>query len=300
MIPALLAATQLAAAPPELSRGIVVDPVGVVFFADSLRQAVWRLDPGRPPYIMLPGRPARDLFLDAAGNLSGDELHAAKLGIWEMTRDGVVHQLLEPSAAPPAGFGLLLDAAGNRYAWDGAGENSRVLRRAPDGRVTVLAGGGTRGRLDGPRGRARLGNVRGMALAPDGAIVVSDGAAIRRIAPDGEVRTLADGFVLRDRSDDPRGGGLAEGYVLGVSVDAAGTIYAADYANRRVLRIRSDGTLTSVAYSVKPWAPTGVFARGDELYILEYGFKPPAEASGPRVRRLRPDGKIEVLAVAAP
>ena len=63
-------------------------------------------------------------------------------------------------------------------------------------RIDLLAGDGHRGVRDGALVRARFDEPWGLVRGPGGSLFVADGGEanrIRRIAPDGEVQTLAGG-----------------------------------------------------------------------------------------------------------
>ncbi len=71
----------------------------------------------------------------------------------------------------------------------------QVVELAEDGETVLRRfGSGGRGLEDGPPGRARFQEPQGLALLPDGAVVVADTVnhALRRLDPEsGEVTTLA-------------------------------------------------------------------------------------------------------------
>ncbi len=174
--------------------------------------------------------------------------------------------------------------------------------------VSTLAGTpGSLGLSDGRGSVARFGAfgsfsrhhpwALGLAAAPDGSVVVADyyNDAIRRVAPDGTVTTIARGSGYQD--------GQAEEarfyHPRGVAVDAQGTIYVADERNHRIRAISPEGIVTTVA-GTGEWAyvdgpaeeagivnPRGV-ALGPlgDLYIIE----------GPRIRRLSPAGQVSTFA----
>ena len=174
--------------------------------------------------------------------------------------------------------------------------------------VSTLAGrAGSLGFSDGRGDEARFGAfpslsphlpwALGLAAAPDGSVVVADyyNDAIRRIAPDGTVTTIASGRGFQD--------GDAEGarfyHPRGVAVDGQGTIYVADERNHRIRTINPDGVVTTVA-GTGEWAyvdgpaeeagfinPRGV-ALGPlgDLYIIEET----------RIRRLSPAGQVSTFA----
>ena len=120
--------------------------------------------------------------------------------------------------------------------------------------VSTLAGrAGSLGFSDGRGDEARFGayaifsqhhpGALGLAAAPDGGVVVADyyNDAIRRIAPDGTVTTIASGRGFQD--------GDAEGARFyqprGVAVDGQGTIYVADERNHRIRTISPDGVVST-------------------------------------------------------
>ncbi len=127
-----------------------------------------------------------------------------------------------------------------------AGTSHRIRVVAADGSVTTLAGGG-RGFVDGPGARARFATPSALALAPDGALVVADTGnhAIRRVAPDGTVTTLA-GDGVPGFADGP-GAQARFNAPVGVAVDAAGRVVVADTYNDSIRVIDMDGTVRTLA-----------------------------------------------------
>jgi serine/threonine-protein kinase len=147
---------------------------------------------------------------------------------------------------PPgtAGFnrpsGIAVDDAG--YVYVGDTDDNRIRKVAPDGTVTTLAGGYNVGFDDGPggpQGTATLSEPRGVALDAEGNLYFADTGnyAIRKLAPDGTVTTIAgtgqpgyvDGTLGRN--------GTTQFYQpTGVALGDAGEIYVADYCWIRVIR----------------------------------------------------------------
>ncbi len=130
---------------------------------------------------------------------------------------------------------------------------------------------------------AQLHNITALAAGPAGALYITDGApgtasAIRRLAPDGTVSTLAADFHLPSA----------------LTVDAAGNVHVAEPLDGRVQKVTADGVVTTVsAASGDPLVrPTGVAVGPDgSLYILD---------SGPRrvrIRKIPPRGKVQTLVV---
>lgn len=130
-----------------------------------------------------------------------------------------------------------------------AGSNDRIRSIDAQGNVSVLAGAGS-GYADGPANIARFDTPSGLAIDDAGRIYVADTGnhAIRRIATDGTVTTLAGGKGSGDE-DGPVANARFNGPV-GVAVDAQGNVYVADTYNHRIRRIGTDGMVTTVAGSV--------------------------------------------------
>src|SRR5204863_318545 len=96
---------------------------------------------------------------------------------------------------------------------------------------------------------AQLSGPEAVFAARDGSVYISDtqNHRIRRLGPDGVIRTIAGtgqpgfsgdgGPSLLAQIDSPRG----------LAMDAAGNLYFADSLNNRVRRIGTDGTILTVA-----------------------------------------------------
>jgi sugar lactone lactonase YvrE len=292
-----------AAASAHPATGIVVDAQGRIHFSDL--ETVWRLDAGGRLTIFRPavrGRHVHELSTDKDGNVyGGDVTYEPSTGkwieaVWSRSPDGREETyLVAPAADPPRGVSIWRDAEGNTYHVEQDRHTNRetlILKRTPRGEVLTLAGG-TYGQADGRGTQARFRAIGGMTFGGDGSLYVTDAGDVRRVWPDGEVRTLAKGLEGLFPDDKQVGyGGL-----MGLAVDAGGNVYVADYGRRRVLKVAADGKVSRVVSSDAPWSPTGVaMTREGRVLILEVGFAPPNVYSGPRVRELSPDGTLRVLA----
>jgi sugar lactone lactonase YvrE len=156
-------------------------------------------------------------------------------------------------------FGVAAAADGTVYVAD-AGEAQRIRRISPDGRVSTVAGGHD-GFADGVGEAAQFSSPSGLAIDAGGTLYVADTGnnAIRRIAPDGRVSTLAGDGVAGDR-DGPALQARFNG-PIGVAVDAAGRIIVADTYNDRVRAIDPDGTVRTLAGANQPGTADGVGAQ---------------------------------------
>ena len=292
-----------AAARAHPATGIVVDAQGRIIFSDL--ETVWRLDAGGRLAVFRPavsGRHVHELSIDKEGNVYGADItyepstHKWIEAVWRRTHDGREETyLVKPTTDPPRGISVWRDAEGNTFYARQDNHTRRetlILKRTPQGDVTTLAGGAY-GHADGRGTRARFRAIGGMAFGADGSLYVSDAGTLRRVSPDGDVRTLAQGLA-EELPDDTQTG---YGGLMGLAVDAGGNVYVADYGRRRVLKVAADGKVSRVVRAEAPWSPSGVAMTPDgRVLVLEVGFTPPNVYSGPRVRELSTDGTLKLLA----
>ncbi len=142
-------------------------------------------------------------------------------------------------------FGVAVDARGDVFISD-AGDNNAIRRLTPDGRVAAFSGG-REGFDDGEAASAAFRAPSGLAIRPDGRLVVADTGnnAVRTVGLDGRVTTLAgDGTP---GSEDGTGRAARFNGPIGVAVAPDGAVYVADTYNDRIRRIGVDGSVTTVA-----------------------------------------------------
>jgi hypothetical protein len=263
--------------------GIVVDRAGRVTYSDL--ETIWRIGADGKRVVLRPGvsgRHVHELFLDEQGNVYGGELSyengVFSTMLWRIAPGGQVTML-----PAPRGAGVVRDRQGNTYAVEQNNNLRRetvLLKRTPSGNVSLLAGGAY-GFADGSGAKARFSNVTGMTLGPDGTLYLTDGGAIRRVSSAGVVTTLARGLDRDKDALQPLEFGGLMGIALGKDV------YAADFRNRRIVRITPRGVVTTVMRSEPPYSPTGVaLAPNGDVWVLEYGFRAPGTWLTPRVRKI--------------
>src|SRR5688500_8450786 len=206
--------------------------VVTVFAGDGV--AAWRDGDVRRARFSEPFGLARGVDGTLYVSDAGDAQRIRRIGI-----DGIVSTVAggAPGFADGPGASARFDtpsgvaaaADGTLYVADTG--NNAIRRIAPDGRVSTIAGDGTAGYRDGPGSESRFNGPVGVAVAPDGRVIVADtyNDRIRAIAANGEVTTLAggsepgwaDGPGSEARFDTPSG----------VAVDARGGIVVADTGN---------------------------------------------------------------------
>ena len=189
------------------------------------------------------------LAIDDAGNL-----YVADTGnnrIRKVTPDGQVSTVAgdgtagyADGAAASARFnapiGVAVARDGRIYVADTYNDRIRLI--TPDGQVTTLAGAGQPGYTDGAGARALFDTPCAVAVTPQGELLIADTGndRLRRIAPDGQVTTLA--------ASAPAG---AEAFELsrptGLAVTHDGFVYVTELDRGRITQIAPDGTARPIA-----------------------------------------------------
>ncbi len=160
-----------------------------------------------------------------------------------------------------------------------------------------IVAGGAWGQRDGLGLEAQFGRVAGMALAPDGTLVVADSGNIRRVAADGRVTTESVGTVTDSEHGVTGRLGLWD-RTLGVAADADGSAVVVDWEAGRIARIMRDGTATAIWSSRWGWRPTGVALTTNGFYVLEDLALPSMAADligSPRVRFVDRSGSARTV-----
>ena len=143
--------------------------------------------------------------------------------------------------------GIALDTAGNMYIADNG--NNRIRKVSIGGIITTIAGSGTAGYSGdgGPATAAELSAPCFVTTDNAGNIYFADGGnnAIRRINTAGIISTMAGNGMLGYSGD----GGPATAAKLfapnGITLDAAGNFYIADWSNNRVRKVYNCSSSTN-------------------------------------------------------
>ena len=194
---------------------------------------------------------------------------------------------------------VAVDGGGNGYIaqpW-----NVRVRRVDSTGTITTIAGGDGLVLGDGgPAVEARLSNLQGVAVDGGGNVYIADTTSrrIRKVDSTGMITTIAGGGTSYADSGPAVEARLVRPF--GVAVDEGGNVYITDAGDRRVRRIDSTGTITTIAgagtegfsgdggpaVEARLSGPWGVAVDGGgNVYI--------ADSSNRRIRKLTPSGGSE-------
>jgi sugar lactone lactonase YvrE len=134
---------------------------------------------------------------------------------------------------------LAIDPQGNLFVGDLANHAVRKVSRS--GTITTVAGTGERGFNgdDIPAIRAQLNEPGGVAVCPDGSLLIAEGGnfRVRRVDADGKITTVA-GTGRSGHAGDGGPALQAEVSVLDIlTVDDRGTVFVADYGNNRIRKL---------------------------------------------------------------
>ena len=179
---------------------------------------------------------------------------------------------------------------------------------AADGTITTLAGTTAGYAGDGgPATQAQLSGPQGVATAADGAVLIADtrNNAVRRVAPNGIITTIAGGS--QGAGGD---GGPAVDAELDAPSDVAalpdGSVLIADAGNARIRRVTPNGVIVTVAGSTPGLSGDGGLAIAAQingprgLAPLPGGGFLFADAGNGRIRRVSPTGVITTVAGTVP
>ncbi len=251
---AVLSPVQAARAHP--GSGIVVDRNGNVFFVMGGSSVLRKLEPNgrvtifaederlRLPHHLVLGR---DGSLYVASDYDGR--------VWRVGSDGSLaeyfntNRIAAPSSVNIGSWGdpFTIDSAGNIYALASPGA-ATIVRIGRDARVTPIAGRAIFGAL----------HFSTMAWGPDGALYLTDESRVWRIVGDSASAIVPRGIQLLQAA--------------GITIDGAGNIYVADYAERRVIRLAPDGAVNTpdAVARLRLRHPTGVtLSVNGDVYVLD-------------------------------
>lgn len=143
--------------------------------------------------------------------------------------------------------GIAADSSGNLYVADTS--NHSIRKITPSGVVTTVAGlPGVAGTNNGVGTAARFNSPNGLAVDGTGDVYVADSGnhAIRKIAPDGTVSTLA-GRIGTSGTNNGAGSSAQFYHPGNIAVAPNGTLYVADTGNCLIRVVSPAGDVSTLA-----------------------------------------------------
>lgn len=196
----------------------------------------------KEPFALLPTELGIFVQTDRAPNGDKDEDSGT---IWKIPASGGAPELFLEGLGRPRGLARLLDG---RMVMSDRFRNTISIVDLNTKEVTLLAGSGTAGLVNGHGADAQFSDPYGVAVLPDGSVLVAESFnhVIRRVTLDGDVTTFAGDGVPGMRDDPDKTKARFDG-PIDVAVDAAGNAFVNDGGNHRVRRISTDGVVETVA-----------------------------------------------------
>ncbi|MBS4027403.1 MAG: hypothetical protein KGZ58_02100 [Ignavibacteriales bacterium] len=266
--------------------GIVVDKYGQIYFTDT-GKGVWKIDAsGKLTY--LPASKFHWMTIDAIGYFAESPKNFGEYF------ERVTPQSTKPALIMCSDFPLVLGKDGNIYYADTRHSSTKIIRRTPDGKESVLASD------------KMFEFISGITVGGDGSLYITEASnananTIRKITMSGTVSIIAT-YIGKSGNDLPLE--TSPSYCRGLAVDSTGTIYIAATGSRSVLKITPQGKVTTILQTTSPWTPTGVAVFHGVVYVLEWHDVTPENlevrsAWIPRVRKIGIDGNVTTVATVS-
>lgn len=255
-------------------KSVAVDTAGNVYFADTRKQVICRMEPSGQITIIA-GQ------LETRGSADGA---------------GTCARFCNPC-------GIAIDADNNIIVADTG--NNTIRRITPEGVVTTIAGlADTAGSLDGKGIYARFNYPVSVAVDRLGNTYVADlfNDAIRRVTRHGTVTTIA-GQPGTSGGADGKGSAALFNFPVSIAVDGFQNIYVADMLNNAIRKISTAGVVTTIAGkmsytggNVDAMGTAARFAHPSGIVVDNAGNIYVSDSGNDTIRRIAPDGAVTTLA----
>jgi len=256
--------------------GIVEDSKGNVYYTD-LKQ-VWKISPSGQKTIVVSGVHTHELYLDEQDNLfgehvwyNGERLNTWGYYVWRLSPSGAVEQVIPSTEGFMDNYSFVRDHFGNMYCVDRSRPCQTVVRRDKYKVNKVITD-------------QCFKNIRKVEVLPDGSVFLTDFQDLKKIDPDGNVKTVASRIANKRWSESTIDN---QNSVMGIWSDLAGNLYAAVLSEGLVKKFGPDGK-EEIAYKTGLlWSPSGgmIDSKGN-LWVLEV-----SRTNAVRVERVDKSGR---------
>lgn len=222
----------------------------------------------------------RDVAVDGKGNLYIPDTYNNR--IRKVDTDGIITTVAGNGTQGFSGDGgpaisaqlnlphsVAVDGAGNLYISDHGNDRIRMIDR--DGNITTVAGTGSAG-FSGEGELAtdvQINHPADIILDGSGNLYIADfgNHRVRKVDSDNKITTVAGSDYVGYAGDEGAATSAQLNYPQGVALDGAGNLYIADYSNKRLRKVDSGGTITTVAGNgSKGYSDDGGAAMAAQLY----------------------------------
>jgi sugar lactone lactonase YvrE len=255
-----------AAADFKFPKGVTADAAGVVYVADTGNNTIRKISPasGVTTLAGIMGSQGSTNFTGALARFrspGGVTTLAGTVGSQGSANGtGAAARFRSPQ-------GLAADASGTLYIADT--DNNLIRKVTGNGKVTTFAGTGTAGSTDGTGDVAKFFGPAGITVDAVGNVYVADSNnnTIRKISAAGVVSTIA-GMAGSAGNVDATGTAAQFSNPTGITVDPAGNLFVVDRGNRKIRKITSAGTVSTL--TTTSTQPTALAADGaGNLYLFD-------------------------------
>ena len=225
-------------------RGIAFGPEGRLYFADSGNGRVRRLGHDGRVTTVLVGEPYDDggiiVTFSLQPTFSPEAAFSSSNWPWYVGEGS--------GQTPVQMVGLAVGPDCVLYVADPT--HHTVWRMGPDGVVAPIAGTGAPGFSgdDGPSVEADLDSPEGVALTPEGSLLIADTGnhRVRRVGIDGVITTIAGNGDSELSGDGDLATQTAVSFPVDVSAGPGGDVFFVEQGTHRVRRVRPDGIMRTV------------------------------------------------------
>ncbi len=199
-------------------------------------------------------------------------------------------------------YGLTVGADGTLYISDTG--NNRIFQINSFQHMSVLAGSGTKGKINGSYLKASFSSPTGIVSDSKGNIYVADTNNHQiRIISKGQVWTFAGNSKNASTGGfkDGKGTSASFAFPTGLAIDRFDNIYVADTNNHAIRKITPQGVVTTLAGTGTPGSANGAgtqasFTYPSGLSVDFYGNIYVTEFQGHRVRKIDTSGVVTSVA----